>query len=174
MFSTINAACIQRERSIKIKDSFDNLTRYWSLINNNDVYKAMLKMTNIEFVVDVDEKQRLRGVPFLCGDEGSGSSIYGDKEVYPTAIDFFRRLTRRFIINKIDSGLNYGKIMRMWSDFIDFSKVPAHLIWDIDELYRQLYESERRRYYQDQYLYFGSSVVLDEGQPQERWASDML
>ena len=55
-------------------------------------------------------------------------------------------------------------------DFIDFTKLPAYLLWDIDKLHYLLYESKERKKYQDQFLYFGSSVVDCE----QKWVSNAI
>jgi hypothetical protein len=52
------------------------------------------------------------------------------------------------------------KVMRIFSDFINFEAVPSHLIWDIDTLYNLLYENENCKEYQDKYLYYGSKAVI--------------
>lgn len=77
--------------------------------------------------------------------------------------------------SKPNSAIKMGKVLRMWSDFINFKKVPSHLIWDIDGIYNLLYESADKKRYQDEYLYWGSSVVLEEGMRQRtNWVSSMI
>jgi hypothetical protein len=66
--------------------------------------------------------------------------------------------------------IDFGKVMRIWSDFIDFSKLPAYLLWDVDKLHYLLYESKERKKYQDEFLYFGSSVVDCE----QKWVSEAI
>lgn len=151
LFSAINSACVARGDSVKMFSNGSGIAeRYWRFVMQNDVYASMLKMTNIEFV---------RNIPFL-----------EIEETYPTALDLFRSITRRFINVKMNLPIDFGKVMRLWGDFIDFTKIPAYLLWDINKLHYLLYESKERKKYQDQFLYFGSSVVDCE----QKWVSNAI
>jgi hypothetical protein len=173
VLSTIDAACIERGKSIKL-DDHHFLEKSWANAFRDDVYKAMLKMTGVEFTMpdDRSDKSLYRGIPYLC--ESDPASIAGDDLYYPTALDVFRRLTKRFAARKGVPSTRFSRVMRMWSDFIDFSKLPSHLVWDVDGLYKMLYESDTStsREYQDKFLYHGSSVVSDDDD--EKWISELI
>lgn len=174
ILSVFNNATIYRSNSIRLSDSYDKLHRCWNEIIRHKVYDALLRMDNIKFIMPRDgERKRFRGIPYLCG--GNENQIYGDDKIYPTALDLFRTICRRFMNSKPNSAIKMGKVLRMWSDFINFKKVPSHLIWDIDGIYNLLYESADKKRYQDEYLYWGSSVVLEEGMRQRtNWVSSMI
>jgi len=154
LFGVFNNACMLRNESIKLKDWNVRIPEFWDLLRNYDIYKAMALMKKIEFVEG-------RGIPYLCGGaKKKGSDKDGDDKIYSTALDLFRMMCRRFMKTKMESPLKFGKVMQMYSDFIDLEKVPANLIWDIDELYRRLYVDDEAERYQDAYLYFGHEVVI--------------
>jgi len=155
LFNIFNNACVQRRKSIKLMNSPTRLKECWNLVRRMDIYRAMAHMQDLQFVEG-------RGLPYLCGGAGktSGTDKGGTDKVYPTALDLFRQMCRRFYKSKLKSSINYGKVMRLYSDCIDLSKIPAHLVWDIDELYRRVYEDENKQRYQDAYLYFGSEIVI--------------
>lgn len=156
-----NNGCLKRGKSIKIKDWKIRLPQFWSRISTRNVYDALKSMEEIEFAMPKDKNnvKDYRGIPYLCGGWGHKEQMYGDDRKYPTALDLFRYICRRFSRQNHDSPIGFEKVMRLWSDFINLESLPSDLVWDIDKLYDLIYLSPEKKHFQDQYLYYGSSVV---------------
>lgn len=158
LLGSVNSACFKRDNSMKLtKTCHDQLNRWWGYFESYPSYKALSLIRGIEFLPG-------RGMPYLCGGpnkSGNGKDIAGSDRVFPDGLNLFRMLCRRFMKSKMESPINYGKVMRMYYDMIDLSKVPANLIWDVNELYRRLYEDTDKIGYQNAYLYVGSAGVMN-------------
>jgi hypothetical protein len=145
MMSTLIRATITRGKSIKLVDH-SQVYDAWKAISKKGVYDGLLDIQNIKFHAG-------RNIPYICRE--------GQDKVYETGIDLFRAICRRFANSKDGNPLRFGKVMRMFSDFIRLDKIPTHLVWDIDELHKQLYEVEHAKENQDKWLHWGSKTVLD-------------
>lgn len=156
LLGSINSACFKRDNSMKLtKQCHNQLSSWWRLFQQYPTYKALSMIKNIEYLPG-------RGMPYLCGGPNkNGNDIGGSDRIYPDGLNLFRMLCRRFMKSKWESPINYGKVMRMYYDLIDLSRVPANLVWNIDELHRRLYEDADHIGYQNAYLYLGSAGVTN-------------
>jgi hypothetical protein len=156
LLGTINSACFKRNKSMKLtKECHGQLHTWWNHFQHYQSYKALSMIRDIEFLPG-------RGLPYLCGGPNkNGSDMGGTDRIYPDGLNLFRMLCRRFMKSKMNSPINYGKVMRMYQDMIDVNKLPANLIWNVDEVYRRLYEDDDCQRYQDAYLFLGSRGVTN-------------
>ena len=157
LMATLIRASIARNASIKLSKSGETIglpehkrvmKEAWENIAANGIYDGMLRTKNITFAAG-------RGIPHVMRDD--------QEKTFDMGLDLFRAICRRFANGKDYSALNYGKVMRMYSDFIALWKIPTHLMWDINELYRLLYEVPEAKANQNAWLAYGSKVVLPEG-----------
>jgi hypothetical protein len=147
LLAAVARESIERGFSVKLIKP-EILKDAWQNIAANGVYDGLLKTKGVEFLSG-------RNIPCLVRD--------GQEKSFPTGLDLFRSLCRRFSGNgKKETPVRFGKVMRMYSDFLAVEKVPTHLIWDIDELYHQLYEVDNAKENQDAWLHFGSKIILPE------------
>lgn len=144
-------------KSIRLRDH-TKIGDYWNYIINNDVYDALFKMKDIEF-------HKGRNIPYICNE--------GQDKIFETGLDLFRAFCKRYKSSNRVAIIKSDKVMRMFSDFIDFNRVPSHLIWDINTLYDELYMEDGKGNFtdeaigaQDRYLYYGHKIVLPPSQKQ--------
>lgn len=142
--------CIARGNSIKLASDEEYkrvMKSAWENIAEYGPYEGLLRTENITFMAE-------RNIPGLLRE--------GQEKTFETGLDLFRAICRRFKSSKEFSAVNYPKVMRMFSDFIALWKIPTHLWWNVDELYRLLYEDANAKANQDAWLAYGSKAVLPE------------
>jgi hypothetical protein len=141
VINQITAGTFKRFKSLKLDDQPVLTKKIWSACVGKDIYNGLLSVKNVNFLEG-------RGISFLS------------QEKFSSALDLFRAIFRKFAVSKRLESIHLAKVCRLFSDFIDFDKVPTHLLWDINSLYNLVYEVPNCRQYQDKYLFYGSKPVI--------------